>query len=323
MPCYRAGAHRRASGIAPWHLIPTLRCVYGVLIDGGTGAALGADPARAAATIAAILQASVPLRTLAEWLDLHDEPIRYRFAAKGDAAPRSLHRTLLEQARAVCSTFGMHDSPSNYDLELIVVADKTGTRLTIRPRFMVDGRFDYRHKDVGASINPVVAAGLARLVRTSERATVFDPTCGSATLLVERAKLDAHTRSRGLDISATAIRAANTNIEAARLGRRITVATGSASVPDRWIDCDEVMANLPWGMRTRQKETDLPTLYRTVVDQVAKHLRPGGRAVLYSANAQLIEAAIIHHKQTLKVKGRQRIFSGGVWSTAWIINRTI
>jgi 23S rRNA G2445 N2-methylase RlmL len=308
-----------ALGVAPWQVVPTLRCVYGVLIDGGMAAPLPLDqPDAAAKATRALIGASVALQTISDWL-VADGTVRYRFSFKGAGASRTLQRTLLDAVREMCAPLGMSDSPSRYDLELNVASDQEGTRLTIRPSFMPDDRFAYRRKDVGAAINPVIAAGLARLVRSSETAEVFDPVCGSGTLLVERAMLDGRTRLRGRDISATAVGAARANVKAAGFERRIEIGSGDAHDGASWRACDEVLANLPWGNRTRQGHAELPRLYGAITEHLAAHLRPGGRAVLYSASAQVLEAAIARHKSRFAIERRQRIFGGGVWATAFIV----
>jgi 23S rRNA G2445 N2-methylase RlmL len=178
---------------------------------------------------------------------------------------------------------------------------------------MLDPRFAYRHKDVGASINPVVAACLARLLRTFGEATVLDPTCGSGTLLIERAFLDRTSRLFGLDISRTAVVAARTNAQAAGLARRVNIGQGDATQSRYYRACDEAIANLPFGLRTGRADTDLARLYQAILDNLAECLRPGGRALLYTTNKKMLDGALAHHRATLTVERESRVLSGGLW----------
>ena len=312
------GLLRCPPGLPPWTILPALRCVYGQLIDAGHGPSLPVDrPGECAAAVAALVAGSSELIHSRDWLQSEDEVIKYRFALDHRVRRETLRATL-EAVRVACRPIGLIDSPSNYDVELRVSTSAAGSSLLIRPSFAADTRFAYRQKDVGASINPVVAACLARLVRSSPEATVFDPTCGSGTLLVERALLDEHVHLVGLDISRTAVSAAKTNVKAAGLEGRVQILEGDATRME-WPACDEVIANLPFGMRTQRAEMDLGQLYGAVLAQLAARLRPGGRAVLYTTNRKLLESSLPRHKDRLRVDSQLRVLAGGLWSNVWIL----
>ncbi|HZG65236.1 MAG TPA: methyltransferase domain-containing protein, partial [Herpetosiphonaceae bacterium] len=301
-------------------LIPTLRCVYHLLVDAGRAGPIPFEsPEQSAAAVAALVGASAELRTIREWLRAGTEPIRYRLSIEQKRLRRETVRAMLDAVRATCSPLGLVDSPSRYDIELLLRSDAAGSRLLIRPSFMPDPRFAYRHKDVGASINPVVAACLARLLRTSGGATVLDPTCGSGTLLIERAFLDRTSRLFGLDISRTAVVAARTNAQAAGLARRVNIGQGDATRSRYYRACDEAIANLPFGLRTGRADTDLAQLYQSILDNLARCLRPGGRALLYTTNKKMLDGALAHHRATFTVERESRVLSGGLWGHLSII----
>jgi tRNA1(Val) A37 N6-methylase TrmN6 len=315
----RPGLLRPPDGSAPWAMFSALRCVFHLLIPAGEGPSIRPDLLSTGVTT--LLAGSAMLREIHRWLTSGDGTIRYRLSLEGIRVRRDQLRDLLHAVRTVCQPLGLIDSPSNYDVEIVVAAGSGPSRLFIRPRFMTDTRFAYRQKDVGASINPVVGACLARLVRSTPGATTFDPTCGSGTLLIERALLDEGSRLQGHDISRTAVAAARANIAAAGLERRIQIDVGDAINLAQWPDCDEVIANLPFGLRTGRAELDLDRLYRALLAHLAVRLKPGGRAVLYTANNKLLETCLSAQRARLRVERRLRVQSGGVWCGVWVLIR--
>jgi predicted RNA methylase len=308
-----------AAGSAPWELLPALRCIYGLRIEAGRDEPLDPDdPQQCAATVERLAAESPQLAAVREWLSSGEETIRFRFAFERPTS-KELLRHMLAGARRGALRHGLIDSPSNYDIELIVDTDDDGSFCFIKPSFHKDTRFAYRERDVPAAINPVVAACLARLVRSTPRGLVFDPTCGSGTLLIERALLDERVELAGLDISADAVAAAQANIAAAGLGGRVTVLRGDARDRRAWPQAHEVLANLPFGLRTRRDTQDVEQLYLEVVANLAARLRPGGRAVLYASNRRAVEYHLGAYRRELRLERAFRVLSGDLWVNAWLL----
>jgi precorrin-6B methylase 2 len=254
-----------------------------------------------------------------DWISSASDVLPYRFSLENVRVAKQEFNDLLRLARETFSRQGLIDSPSSYAAMLRIEADPDATRIWLVPTFEPDTRFAYRVSDVGASINPVVGACLARLVRRGDRSVVVDPTCGSGTLLIERALLDEAATLSGIDISPTAIRAATGNVIASELAPRIAVRQGDGGDAAAWPDrCDEVLANLPFGMRTEDRNLD--GLYRRIVGNIARTLNPGGRALLYTTNAKTI-LALLRRTPKLKVVGERRVESGGVQVGLWIVER--
>lgn len=286
-----------------------LRCIYDLRFLVAEGAA--------GASAEMVKSATVRWR---EWISSASDVLPYRFSLENVRVAKQEFNELLRTARETFSPQGLVDSPSSYAAMLRVEAYPDATRIWLVPTFEADTRFAYRISDVGASINTVVGACLARLVRRGDRSVVVDPTCGSGTLLIERALLDAGTMLSGIDISPTAIRAATGNIIAAGLAARIAVRAGDGGDAATWPDhCDEVVANLPFGMRTEDRNLD--GLYRRIVGNIARTLNPGGRALLYTTHAKTV-IALLRRTTKLKVIGERRVESGGVQVGLWIVERS-
>jgi 23S rRNA G2445 N2-methylase RlmL len=287
---------------------PLLRCIYDVrmlVAEGPAGAYM--DTLR---------RAEVRWR---EWITSESDILPYRFSLENVRVTKQEFKEVLRQARETFSLQGLVDSPSSYAAMLRVEADSDATRIWLVPTFEADERFAYRVADVGASINPVVGACLARLVHRGDSGVVVDPTCGSGTLLIERALLDAGTMLAGIDISPTAIRTATDNIIAARLAARIAIRQGDGGDAAAWPDrCDEVLANLPFGMRTEDRNLD--GLYRRIVGNIARTMVPGGRTLLYTAHEKTL-IALLRRTTKLKVTAERRVESGGLQVGVWLLER--
>jgi 23S rRNA G2445 N2-methylase RlmL len=285
-----------------------LRCAYDVRFLIAEG--------KAGAFSETIAKARVPWR---EWIRSESDALPYRFSLENVRVTRQQFSDVLRLARETFLPLGLIDSPSSYAAMLRVEADADATRIWFVPTFEHDYRFAYRIADVGASINPVVSACLARLVRGKASRVVVDPTCGSGTLLIERALLDDSSTLSGIDISPTAIRAATGNVIAARLAARIAIrqADGgdSAAWPDR---CDEVLANLPFGNRTEDRNLD--GLYRRIVGNIGRTLARGGRALLYTAHTKTL-IALLRRTPQLAVREERRVESGGLQVGLWLLER--
>jgi 23S rRNA G2445 N2-methylase RlmL len=283
-----------------------LRCIYDTRILIAEGAA--------GAFAETVRKAKVRWR---DWITSAADVLPYRFSLENVRITKQEFNDLLRLARETFSPQGLADSPSSYAAMLRVEADDDATRIWLVPTFEADERFAYRVADVGASINPVVGACLARLVRREDGGMAVDPTCGSGTLLIERAMLDAGMMLAGIDISPTAIRAAAGNVIAAGLAARVAVRQGDGGDPAAWPErCDEVLANLPFGLRTEDRNLD--GLYRRVIGNIARTLAPGGRALLYTAHAKTL-IALLRRTTKLEVTAERRIESGGLQVGVWLL----
>jgi 23S rRNA G2445 N2-methylase RlmL len=245
--------------------------------------------------------------------------VRYRFALT-ERVSGPTFRAVLEGVRQAAARFGWEDSPSRYIVELLLDSAAHTTQLFIRPTFEPDERFGYRVRDVPAAINPVIAACLARLAYTGPRARVLDPTCGSATLLIERALLERTSRLWGVDSERGAVQAARENVQAAALEQQIELAVGNSMRPELWRACDEVLANLPFGVRTRESAGELEALYVRMIGHIDRNLSGRGRAVLYTSHTERL-TQILRTARRLELVERRRIYAGGIWVVAHVVVR--
>ncbi len=283
---------RLAKGTPPWAVWPAVRGAYAVRAA-GKGAPEKAIPAL--------------LATLTRTKDT-----TYRLHVDGPRRSRAELRTLLTRLRRLLAPLGITDQPAAYDYQIVLTQQDT---FEIEPSFLGDDRFAYRHKDVGASIHPVIGASLARLVATGPTAVVHDPTCGSGTLLVERALLGAGAVS-GTDITQVAVDAATTNIQAA--GLDIAIKLGDSALIETWPEfVDEVIVNLPFGVRTFGSGEDVT---RASVAFTGAKLNRGGRALFYTSQVNTVTDAL-RDAPDLKLVRRLDLDAGGIHVVALLVER--
>src|SRR4051794_11053581 len=307
----------------PAALLARLRCLYEIRILVASHESLSRAPAaEVPARLAELLASADFLRNWRHSIDTSGETLRYRFSLEGLQLPKSVFRETLTAVRGALARHELTDSPSRYAALLRVEVAPAATRVWVVPTFDRDERFSYRRADVGASIAPVVGACLARLVRGGAEGVVIDPTCGSGTLLIERALLDAGVTLVGIDVSPTAVRAANENIVAASLSHRIAIRRGDAADRAIWPPrCREVIANLPFGVRSAAMDRDLKSVYRGIVKNAAETLETGGRALLYTGNPRLMAPEIESERDRLQVVEERAVTAGGLPIRVWVLRR--
>lgn len=139
---------------------------------------------------------------------------------------------------------------------------------------------DYRVVNVRGSLRPTVGAALVRLGTGGKKAQrVWDPFCGSGTILCEAA-LAGHD-VWGTDIDTDAVAASRTNIATVNRDFWSRIENADSTSPKTWQkhrNANVVVSNLPWGKQVAIKSKQ--TLYDVVSSGVATTARAGGAGVL-------------------------------------------
>lgn len=247
-------------------------------------------------------------------------PARYRFGIEGRNLQRDLHQKLLRKIRTSLEPLGAIDSPSHYMFEIILNFSDDKARLYFRPSTFKDPRFAYRLRDVAASMNPVVAATLSRLIPVPLPGAIIDPTCGSGTLLFERGFLSPDSPLIGIDVSPEALQSAQQNAVASEVAGRTELRNANARDSKAWSACSVVIANLPFGLRSGRDDPDLEGTYRAILANAAKTLSGNGRVLMASANRGLFERAITGDA-AFRVLAKYRLQSGGLFVHIAILGR--
>ena len=151
----------------------------------------------------------------------------------------------------------------------------------------------YKLEHRPASLRPTLAAAMVRLAEIRPRHVVLDPMCGAGTLLAERLEVarrerGASTTVLGGDVDFGAVRAAAVNLR--RLGTPLLARWDATRLPLPDAGVDRILCNPPFGKQLGEPALIAP-LYRAVLRQCARVLRPGGKAVLLVADQDALRRA--------------------------------
>jgi tRNA (guanine6-N2)-methyltransferase len=167
----------------------------------------------------------------------------------------------------------------------------------------------YKAEHLPASLRPTIAAAMVRLAGAAPGSTVLDPLCGAGTILAEQIALARQRRAGivqvlGGDIDPAAVRAAGANLRAVGPGWQLA-RWDARRLPLPAASVDRVVTNPPFGVQLGEPEQIGP-LYRAVVAEADRVLRPGGRAVFLVATPALLHppAAAAGWRQQRRVRVR-------------------
>jgi 23S rRNA G2445 N2-methylase RlmL len=189
--------------------------------------------------------------------------------------------------------------------------------LRLSDRTMRHRTYKLEHRP--ASLRPTVAAAMIRLAEARPIHVLLDPMCGAGTILAERL---VELRSvRGLvgpvwggDLDFGAVRAASANLR--RLGSSYLARWDATALPLPERSVDRIVSNPPFGKQLGEPGR-IGALYRRMVRDYDRVLRPGSRAVLLVSDAVALREAAKRvgwqpvRKVPVRVLGQPAIIS--VW----------
>lgn len=211
----------------------------------------------------------------------------------------------------------LKNSPSSYEVEIRIVEKNNLCSVFVKLYTLKDNRFDYREKDLAASINPVTAAivmkSIARWLKP--KAKVIDPFCGVGTMLIERAKLKDFQSLTGVDIFSIAITGATINADLANVKIELISEDILEFYPEERFD--EMISNMPFESKSGASGFNTK-LYSEFVNKIPRLIRPGGMAFLYTVEKNLLKQSLIDNKE-IKIVDTIKIESGGLIPHVFVI----
>ncbi|WP_129677395.1 THUMP domain-containing class I SAM-dependent methyltransferase [Candidatus Chloroploca sp. Khr17] len=164
-----------------------------------------------------------------------------------------------------------------------------------------------------ASLRPALAAAMVGLTDPEVDDVFLDPMAGAGTILVERAAAGKFAEIHGGDISGEALRAMQENLHGVR-GEIYVSRWDARKLPLDDASVDKVAVNLPFGKQVSE-EAELPGLYREVLAELVRVVRPGGRVVVLTGDYRLLETARNSAARRLRPGPRHRVIVLGQAAT--------
>jgi 23S rRNA G2445 N2-methylase RlmL len=147
----------------------------------------------------------------------------------------------------------------------------------------------YRVVNLRGALRPAVAAALVRIASQGRgRPRIWDPFCGSATILCEAAEQGYEVW--GTDIDPEAVEASRENLAAVKREYWNRIERADSTSPKTWKkhqSATAVVTNLPWGKQVAIKSKQ--ALYDSVSAGAADLVRRSGTSVLLTAEPKLIQ----------------------------------
>src|SRR5262249_15759538 len=180
----------------------------------------------------------------------------------------------------------------------------------------------YKREHLPASLRPTVAAAMVRLAGIAPESVVLDPMCGVGTILAEAAELARQRRASrvilwGGGIERPALAAAAVNLKP--FHPDLLIHWDARRLPLPAASVDRVISNPPFGRQLGEPH-EIATLYRLVVAECDRVVKPGGRAACLVGDAEPLLAAVrpitwsTHKQVRVRILGLPALI--GVWRKA-------
>ena len=175
---------------------------------------------------------------------------------------------------------------ANYELELRILSVNRSVRVLIGLATLKDDRFSYRKGTVAASIHPVDAAVMMKVMEPHFRknSQVLDPFCGVGTMLIERNMISPISPVYGIDTFGEAIDKAEVNLKKA--GLRVNLIQRDFFDFRHDYLFDEIITNMPFTLS--EDHSEIERLYRNFFVKAKEHLKEDGMLFLYAREPELV-----------------------------------
>ncbi len=182
-----------------------------------------------------------------------------------------------------------HTELQRAPIDIRVFIDGTWALIGVRLFDEPLSRRAYRVVNLRGALRPTVAAALVRIASPSRsRPRIWDPFCGSATILCEAAEQG--NEVWGTDIDPEAVEASRENLAAVNREYWTRIECADSTSPKTWKkhqSATAVVSNLPWGKQVAIKSKR--ALYASVSAGAAELVRRGGISVLLTTEPKLIQ----------------------------------
>lgn len=187
-------------------------------------------------------------------------------------------------------------------------------RLTPRP---LSAR-PWRACNMGGGLNATIAYAAHKLAGQRDNDRIFNPMCGSGTLLIERALMGPYDALVGVDIAADAVACTRRNLEAARKNLEVAqVDALETGLPARSFDL--IVADLPWGDAIGDHRANT-VLYPRFLEEMHRLTSKHGRLCLITHEIRLFEN-LLRDQDRWNARELFQVYSGGHHPKAYLLGK--
>lgn len=235
----------------------------------------------------------------------------FRLSAAGDDS--AVFKRLGEQ---LAKTTGLSQDLEGDLLVRVRRAPKDGwevlLRLTPRP---LSARA-WRVCNLPGGLNAALAAVMVGLAEIKPGERVFNPMCGSGTLLAEAGLREASARLLGCDQAPAALTCSAENIGTAGLTAVLFEADATTTgLEDGSVNV--IVSDPPWGDAVGTHKENA-ALYPAFLAECARVAAPGARLVLLSHELRLLER-VLHAQRVWQLEAQFRVFHGGHYPQVYLL----
>lgn len=176
-----------------------------------------------------------------------------------------------------------------------------------------------RRKLRSTSLDWRVARAMILCSNPSSHDVFVDPTCGSGTLLLDRAAFGDYRVLQGGDQDEEAVQTAADNLSSFK--NVALQVWNAASLPLLDNSASVIVSNLPFGRRVGDHEANV-ALYPKIMKEVDRVLESDGRAVLLTQEVKLLHHALVSYKNEFLMELDQPVEMGGLTPHIIVLKRT-
>jgi tRNA G10 N-methylase Trm11 len=242
------------------------------------------------------------IKKVINYLKTKNQPVKIVSVINGNSFNKFDARRWLEKILAK-NKVPISDSAKHL-LYFFAVDEKFYIAYKIMSRELVSNREKIERE---GALPQTIAAAMAFLANINEKEVVLDPTCGSATLLIEAKAFQKKSELIGIDKDKKACQIAKKNLKNAEI-LNIDLAKENLKLTK---PINVMLANLPFGKQFGEVKTN-ELLYDKILKIADKNAADNFRGIFITADETNLQKAIKNNK--FKIDKKLKVKVKGIWA---------